>query len=54
MALPPKGPQYDPQLLLNSQPVIITVIDPVTYKVVFQNQTSQNKFGDISSLTCHG
>ena len=53
MALPPKGPQYDPQLLLNSQPVIITVIDPVTHKVVFQNQTSQNKFGDISNLTCH-
>ena len=53
MALPPKGPQYDPQLLLNSQPVIITVIDPATHKVVFQNQTSQNKFGDISNLTCH-
>ena len=53
MALPPKGPEYDPQLLLNSQPVIITVIDPATHKVVFQNQTSQNKFGDISNLTCH-
>ena len=51
--LPPDRPQYDPQLLLNSQPVIITVIDPLTYKVVFQNQTSQNKFGDISNLTCH-
>lgn len=45
--------QYDPQLLLNSQPVIITVIDPLTHKVLFQNQTSQNKFGDISSMTCH-
>jgi len=53
MALPPKGPQYDPQVLLNSQPVIITVIDPQTYKVVFQNQTSHNKFGDISDRTCH-
>jgi diguanylate cyclase (GGDEF)-like protein len=53
MALPPKGPQYDPQVLLNSQPVIITVIDPLTHKVVFQNQTSQNKFGDISNLVCH-
>jgi len=53
MALLPIGPQYDPQLLLNSQPVIITVIDPLTHKVIFQNQTSQNKFGDISNLTCH-
>jgi diguanylate cyclase (GGDEF)-like protein len=53
MALPSKGPQYDPQVLLNSQPVIITVIDPLTHKVVFQNQTSQNKFGDISNLVCH-
>jgi len=53
MAIPSKGPQYDPQLLLNSQPVIITVIDPSTHKVVFQNQTSHNKFGDISNLTCH-
>jgi diguanylate cyclase (GGDEF)-like protein len=53
MASPSQKPQYDPQLLLNSQPVIITVIDPLTHKVVFQNQTSQNKFGDISDLTCH-
>jgi diguanylate cyclase (GGDEF)-like protein len=53
MALPLEGLQYDPQVLLNSQPVIITVIDPATHKVVFQNQVSQNKFGDISNLTCH-
>ncbi len=53
MAQAPDRPQYDPQLLLNSQPVIITVIDPVTHKVVFQNRTSQNKFGDISNMTCH-
>ncbi len=53
MALPPDGPRYDPQVLLNSQHVIITVIDPLTHKVVFQNQTSQNKFGDLSNLTCH-
>ena len=53
MALPQKSPQYDPQRLLNSQPVIITVIDPATHKVIFQNQTSQNKFGDISNHTCH-
>lgn len=44
---------YDPQSLLNSQPVIITVIDPVTHKAVFQNSKSLTKFGDISSQSCH-
>jgi hypothetical protein len=46
-------PQYDPQVLLNAQPVIITVIDPATFKVQFQNQTALAKFGDISAQTCH-
>ena len=53
MANSPDLVQYDPQVLLNSQPAIITVIDPLTHKIVFQNQTSQQKFGDISNLTCH-
>lgn len=44
---------YDPQELLNAQPVIISVIDPPTYKVQFQNETGLNKFGDISGQTCH-
>ena len=48
-----ESPRYDPQALLNSQPVIITVIDPATHKAVFQNQTSLAKFGDISSQPCH-
>jgi diguanylate cyclase (GGDEF)-like protein len=45
--------QYNPQVLLNSQPVIVAVIDPASYKVVFQNQVSLEKFGDISNQTCH-
>lgn len=49
----PIRPQYDPQVLLNSQPVIVTIIDPVSYRVQFQNQTSLAKFGDISAQTCH-
>ncbi len=54
MADPRSGPDtYDPRALLNSQPVIITVIDPVTHKAVFQNSTSLAKFGDISSQACH-
>lgn len=52
-AQPPTSPQYDPQVLLNSQPVIITVIDPQSHKVVFQNRVSHSKFGDISNRTCH-
>jgi diguanylate cyclase (GGDEF)-like protein len=50
---PSKANQYDPQVLLNSQPVIVTVVDPVSYKAVFQNQVSLTKFGDIYNRTCH-
>lgn len=50
---PPTNNQYDPQVLLNSQAVIVTVIDPVSYKTVFQNQVSLAKFGDISNQACH-
>jgi signal transduction histidine kinase/ActR/RegA family two-component response regulator len=46
-------PQYDPLALLNSQPVIVSVIDPATYRVQFQNETGLKKFGDISNATCH-
>ena len=49
----PQLNQYDPQELLNCQPVIVTVIDPASYKTVFQNQVSLAKFGDISNQTCH-
>ena len=44
---------YDPQSLLNSQPVIVTVIDPITHHVEFQNQTGLGKFGDIGGQLCH-
>ncbi|HEY6084612.1 MAG TPA: GGDEF domain-containing protein [Nitrospira sp.] len=40
-------------MLLNSQSLIITVIDPQTHRVVFQNNTSHAKFGDICHATCH-
>jgi two-component system, cell cycle sensor histidine kinase and response regulator CckA len=46
-------PSYDPQELLNAQPVIVSVVDPATYRVQFQNTTGLKKFGDISGLTCH-
>lgn len=53
MSTPTRPPQYDPQSLLNSQPVIITVIDPITYRVQFQNQTGLRKFGDITDTPCY-
>jgi diguanylate cyclase (GGDEF)-like protein len=53
MAEPSNHPQYDPKALLNSQPLIITVIDPQSHKVIFQNDSSQTKFGDIAHQTCH-
>ena len=41
---------YDPQVLLNSQPVIVTVIDPADHSVQFQNQTGLGAFGgDMAS-----
>jgi diguanylate cyclase (GGDEF)-like protein len=45
--------QYDPKVLLNAQPVIVTVIDPLSHRAVFQNQVSLAKFGDISNEKCH-
>ena len=50
---PVRNTHYDPQVLLNSQAVIVTVIDPVSYKTVFQNQVSLGKFGDITNQACH-
>jgi len=49
---PSDAAHYDPQVLLNSQPVIVTVIDPVSHRAIFQNQVSLTKFGDISGQTC--
>ena len=49
---PSDAAHYDPQVLLNAQPVIMTVIDPVTHRAIFQNQVSLTKFGDISGQTC--
>jgi len=53
MSAPAGLPQYDPQRLLNSQPGIITVIDPAPYRVQFQNAAGLTKFGDISNTPCY-
>lgn len=46
-------PSYDPREILNAQPAIITVVDPATYTVQFQNATGLKKFGEIAGQTCH-
>ncbi len=49
----PNGLSYDPQVLLNSQPVIVTVIDPADHSVQFQNQTALGAFGDMTGGLCY-
>ena len=46
-------PHYDARVLLNSQPVIVTVIDPSTHTIQFQNQTGLKKFGEIAGQACY-
>jgi nitrogen-specific signal transduction histidine kinase len=53
VSMPAPLPQYDPRSLLNSQPVIVTVIDPVSYTVQFQNETGRGKFGEIAHERCY-
>lgn len=46
-------PSYDPQALLNAQPVMVAVIDPASYTVQFQNETGLKRLGDLSGRTCY-
>jgi signal transduction histidine kinase len=45
-------PRYDAQTLLDSQPVIVSVIDPTTHHVHLQNDTGRKKFGDLGGASC--
>src|SRR5579884_437387 len=49
----PTPSPYDPQTLLNSQPVMVAVIDPATYRVQFQNQTGLDRLGNLSGQRCY-
>ncbi len=53
MVLKNNQPPYDPQALLNIQPVSLAIIDPVTYKVLYQNTASEDQFGNIADQLCH-
>lgn len=46
-------PRYDAQVLLNSQPVIVSVIDPSNHEIQFQNDTGLKKFGNIAGACCY-
>ncbi len=44
---------YDMATLLDSQPVIVSAIDPRTYTVKYQNGTGKKKLGVIRGKTCY-
>ncbi len=44
---------YDSQSLLNAQPKVLTIIDPISYQVVLQNELGIKKYGNIRNETCH-
>jgi diguanylate cyclase (GGDEF)-like protein len=48
-----KTHRCDPQSLLNVQPVVVSLIDPATYEIQFQNQTAREKFGHRDTPTCY-
>ncbi|HEX8750602.1 MAG TPA: ATP-binding protein [Nitrospira sp.] len=49
----PMRPLYDPQSLLNAQPVMVAVIDPASYTIQFQNKTGLQQLGDLSGRSCY-
>jgi two-component system, cell cycle sensor histidine kinase and response regulator CckA len=49
----PMKPSYDPQSLLNAQPVMVAVIDPASYTIQFQNDTGLQRLGNLSGRTCY-
>ncbi|HET9846821.1 MAG TPA: ATP-binding protein [Nitrospira sp.] len=46
-------PSYDPQSLLNAQPVMVAVIDPASYTIQFQNETGLQRLGNLSGRSCY-
>jgi diguanylate cyclase (GGDEF)-like protein len=44
---------YDPQSLLNAQPIVVTLIDPATFRIQYENQSAVSRFGPCSTATCY-
>src|ERR1051325_6974801 len=45
--------RYNAQELLDSLPLIVTVIDPVSYRIRFENQAARDFFGPSHDTLCH-
>lgn len=50
---PPNLPRYHPQALPNSQPAIVSIIDPETHRLLFQDETGLKRIGDFVCHACH-
>ena len=44
--------RYDPQVRLNSRPVIATIINPSNHTIQFQNDTGLKKYSGIAGASC--
>ncbi len=44
---------YELQDLIDATPNILTIIDPNTYRVHFENKAAQGNLGDICGQVCH-
>ncbi len=52
--MPDKGEGgYELQDLIDANPNILTIIDPKTYRVHFENKAAQGNLGDICGQVCH-
>ena len=45
--------EYDLQHLIDANPNILTIIDPKSYRVHFENRTAQGALGNICGQICH-
>ncbi len=44
---------YDPQSLLNAQPIVVTLINPATFEIQYENQSAVSRFGPGSRAKCY-
>jgi diguanylate cyclase (GGDEF)-like protein len=44
---------YDPQSLLNAQPIIVTLINPASFEIQYENQSAVSRFGPCSTAKCY-
>ncbi|MBI5854185.1 MAG: GGDEF domain-containing protein [Nitrospirae bacterium] len=47
------GRQYDPQNLLNAQPIVVALINPASFEIQYENQSAVARFGARPSAKCY-